>query len=397
MAAAALLSGAAIFMTASCQNNYDMGTYGYDANLLADCGIETVELSSPDGKSRILVVPCWQGRVLTSTTEGSEGISYGWVNAEFIRSGENNPQFNSWGGEERFWLGPEGGAGSWFFKKGDAQVYANWKVPAVMNTDAFEVYSREAGKLSMGRKVSLLNASDVRFEMELKRDVTLLDRAQVSCLLGIELPKDAKVVAYRTDNTILNDGDSAWTRETGVPSVWLLGCFNPTRTTTVFIPYETLSEGPVVKDDYFGKLPSERLVVRDGFIFFKIDGEYRAKIGLPKGRAKDLVASYDRQSHVLTILKYSLPAGEAEYVNSQWGLQDDAFGGDVINSYNDGPTDTGVIMGPFYEIETSSPGAFLAPGQSLTHTQFTLHIQGNEQDVLSIIKSVFGLDSVMEF
>ena len=48
------------------------------------------------------------------------------------------------------------------------------------------------------------------------------------------------------------------------------------------------------------------------------------------------------------------------YVNGQWGPQEDPFAGDVINSYNDGPVEDGSIMGPFYEIETSSPGG-LAP------------------------------------
>ena len=58
--------------------------------------------------------------------------------------------------------------------------------------------------------------------------------------------------------------------------------------------------------------------------------------------------------------KYVAPAEDALYVNSQWGDQDDPFDGDVINSYNDGPTEDGTIMGPFYEIEASSPAAALA-------------------------------------
>ena len=71
--------------------------------------------------------------------------------------------------------------------------------------------------------------------------------------------------------------------------------------------------------------------------------------------------------------------------------QEDAFGGDVINSYNDGPTETGVVMGPFFEIETSSPGAPLGPGQSLTHTQYTMHLEGSPADLEPVVRAVFGV------
>ena len=36
-------------------------------------------------------------------------------------------------------------------------------------------------------------------------------------------------------------------------------------------------------------------------------------------------------------------------------------------------------MGPFYEIETSSPAAALKPGESLTHIQTTIHITGDRK------------------
>ena len=49
-------------------------------------------------------------------------------------------------------------------------------------------------------------------------------------------------------------------------------------------------------------------------------------------------------------------------------------------------------MGPFYEIETSSPGAALAPGESLTHTQYTIHIEGDEAALAAIVEKVFGVD-----
>ena len=368
-----------------------MGTYGYDKDFLAERGIRTVELVSADGMGRVLMVPAWQGRVLTSTSGGRTAPGYGWINHGFIASGEFNPQFNSFGGEERFWIGPEGGPFSWFFKRGEVQDYAHWKVPSIIDSDPFAVDSVSDTAVSYSARASLENASGRRFEIGFRRAVSLLSREETEALLGVRLGAGVRAVVYRTDNTLVNEGAEAWTRETGMPSVWLLGCFHPSPTTTVFIPYNKGCAGRIVKDDYFGTMPPGRLVVDDGMVYFKIDGALRAKIGLPAGSARDVCGSYDSASGVLNILKYTVPAGPCDYVNSQWGPQDDAFGGDVINSYNDGPTETGVVMGPFFEIETSSPAAALAPGERLTHTQYTLHLEGAPSDLDPVVRAVFGV------
>ena len=95
---------------------------------------------------------------------------------------------------------------------------------------------------------------------------------------------------------------------------------------------------------------------------------------------------------VLTILWCSLPQEPAPYVNSKWGLQDHPYKGDVIHSYNDGPVEDGSVMGPFYEIETSSPGAELLPGGSMKHTQRMIHFQGDESALAGIVSGLFDLD-----
>lgn len=375
----------------SCNKSYEMGTYGYDLEYLAKKNIPVVELSSADGKSKLMVVPAWQGRVMTSTTDGNEGISYGWINYRFIDAGEPSGQFNPFGGEERFWIGPEGGPFSWYFKKGQEQVYVNWKVPAAIDTDTYDIESKFDDSIVFVKTIEAVNASDVNFRIGVKRTVALLTTEELESVIGVSLPEGVKSIAYKTENTLTNLGDEAWTKETGMPSVWLLGSFNPTPTTTVFIPYNQEFSGKIVNDEYFGKVPAERLVVDNGMIYFKIDGEYRSKIGLPSGSAKDICGSYDSKAGVLNILKYTVPERPADYVNGQWGPQEDPFSGDVINSYNDGPTDAGTIMGPFYEIETSSPGAALEKGKSLTHVQHTIHIQGKEEQLSSITQLVFGI------
>ena len=251
--------------------------------------------------------------------------------------------------------------------------------------------AQDERSVRFAKRIELTNASDFRFSIGVERTVELLDRARAAEVLGVAIPEEVKLVAYGSDNVLTNCGDEAWTRRTGMPSVWLLGMFNPTPTTTVFIPYDETFEGRKVNDEYFGKIPADRLVMADGMLYFKIDGEYRSKLGLPAGSARDICGSYDSEKGVLTILKYTLPQGEADYVNGQWGDQEDPFAGDVINSYNDGPTEDGTVMGPFYEIETSSPGAALAPGESLSHVQYTFHLQGDEARIGALIEALFGV------
>lgn len=383
------LAAAVLCCCVGCNKKYEMGTYGYDVAYFAKHGIGIVELV--DGRSKVMVIPAWQGRVQTSTTDGNEGTSYGWTNFRFIDEGKVSPQFNPYGGEERFWIGPEGGPFSWYFKKGAEQVYENWKVPSFIDTDAYDVVSKDDKSIVLAKEFEAENASGTLFRIGVNRRVALVSACELEELLGAQIPSSVKSLAYKTENTLENKGDFAWTKQTGMPSVWLLGTFNPTPTTTVFIPCEKEFKGRRINDEYFGKVPSERLIYDDGVFYFKIDGQYRSKIGLPRGSAKDICGSYDAAAGVLNILKYTVPQGDVDYVNGQWGHQDNPFGGDVINSYNDGPTETGYVQGPFYEIETSSPGAALAPGETLTHTQYTIHIQGSPEELEAIALKVFGV------
>lgn len=379
----------------SCTKRYEMGTYAYDKDFLSHYGIETLELKTDDGLSRVLLAPALQGRVMTSTTDGDAGMSYGWINHSFIEEGSVSLQFNPNGGEERLWIGPEGGPFSWFFRPGEEQVYANWRVPAVIDTEPFEVESASNKEVVFTKEFKVGNASGQDFDIRIRRAVILEDNAFLQELLGVTIPDEVRVLGYRTENTLTNQGDRVWGKQTGMPSIWLLGTFNPTPTTTVFIPFNPDYEGVPVNDMYFGRVPSDRLVLKDGMAYFKIDGQYRSKIGLPAGSAKDICGSYDAAAGVLNILKYTVPDGDVDYVNGQWGPQENPFGGDIINSYNDGPTETGFIQGPFYEIETSSPGAALAPGKSLTHVQHTIHLKGPEYLLTTVARAVFGVDLEM--
>lgn len=129
-------------------------------------------------------------------------------------------------------------------------------------------------------------------------------------------------------------------------------------------------------------------MVGERAIFFRGDGRERGKIGVPRPRARNVAGSYDPDSGVLTIVEFTLPSDAVDYVNSMWAHQAEPFRGDVTNSYNDGPLGPGQPpLGPFYEIESSSPAAALTPGQSLSHLHRTLHVQGPASELDAIARA----------
>jgi hypothetical protein len=170
--------------------------------------------------------------------------------------------------------------------------------------------------------------------------------------------------------------------------------FNPSEKGVVFIPFREGDEkelGPLVNDFYFGKVPDDRIVIDNGVIYFQADGNYRSKIGVSPKRALAYCGSYDPVKQKLTILWYSSLDRTTSYVNSVWGDQEDPFDGDAVNAYNDGPLEDGSIFGPFYEIESSSPAAFLAPGEKMEHIQRIFHISGDEEKLNEITNKLFGI------
>src|SRR5690606_33401447 len=134
------------------------------------------------------------------------------------------------------------------------------------------------------------------------------------------------------------------------------------------------------------------LIVKEGVIYFKADGLERGKIGLSPTRAKNIFGSYDASSSTLTLVKYSKPDKIASYVNSLWEIQTDPYNGDVINSYNDGPAKPGdKPLGPFYELESSSPAFDLKAGASGSHDQVTWHFEGDPDQLSILSEKVLGV------
>jgi hypothetical protein len=346
-------------------------------------------ISDAEGRGQVAVIPAWQGRVMTSTDAGAKGASYGWINREMIAAGKVLMHFNPYGGEDRLWLGPEGGQFSIFFAKGAAFDLDHWQTPAAFDTEPFEVASQSRDRVAFRRHFQMVNYSGTRFDVELNREVRMMTAADSWKALAVKPAAGVSIVSYESVNRLTNAGTAQWSPRTGLLSIWILGMYNAAPETTIVVPIREGTEaklGPRVNADYFGKVPANRLVADEKAVFFRGDGKYRSKIGISPRRAMPVLGSYDAKGGVLTLVQYTLPQNATRYVNSQWKLQADPFSGDVINSYNDDGK-----MGAFYEMESSSPAAELAPGKTVEHVHRTIHLRGSEAALDAVARATLGV------
>jgi hypothetical protein len=373
------------------KSSYLPGTFGYERDFLFRYHPDLVELSDEDGQAAALIVPAYQGRIMTSTLGGPSRPGFGWINHSLIAAPGKDLHMNAVGGEDRFWLGPEGGQFSIFFAPGKPFQFENWFVPAPIDTEPFEMLSAGRNFVQFQKHMHMRNYSNTEFKIRINRDIKLLSRQEVGSMLEIPMPASVQTVAFQSENSMRNTGSSQWTKDQGLLSIWILGMFNASDHSTVVIPFDSRGGklATAVTDDYFGKVPADRLRTENGFCPFKADGRYRSKVGIGPDYALPVAGSFDTTANVLTIVQFSFEKGRKEYVNSLWKLQEDPFSGDVVNAYNDGPLD-GIQMGRFYELESSSPAASLAPGESITHVHRTIHLSADSKQLDDIAYQVFG-------
>jgi len=343
--------------------------------------------------ARVAISGKYQARIMTSSVE-PQGPSLGFVNRAFIEAGKTATQFDNYGGEDRFWLGPEGGQYALYFAPGRPFEFENWQTPAAFQQGEWQQTASSPSSVTFVRAVSLSNYARTQFKIEVERKLSLLTLDDVRNRLGVSVPSGVQWVGFSSENTITNRGTQGWTEDQGLPSIWILGMFSPAPDTRIVLPFEKQAHGVIVNDRYFGKVPPDRLQIDEanGFVVFKADGRARGKIGLPPARAKSVLGSYSAAAQLLTVVHFTKPDGARRYVNNAWEISPEPYGGDVSNAYNDGPVEPGKpSLGGFYELESSSPAAGLAPGASLTHTHETYHFVGARDALETVALKVLGV------
>ena len=383
-----------LFMQCEEKMSMEESTFKQDVSFLKQY-TQVIVISEEEGNAQVAICPELQGRIMTSTAKGDDGLGFGWINYNFFKEGKQDEHMNAYGGEDRLWLGPEGGQYSIFFKPGVSMTFENWFTPPPINSESWTLTEQTQNSASMEKEMHLTNYSNTKFDLRINRKVILLPGESVKRILGIELTEGLNYVAYETENILTNIGDKGWNKETGTLSIWMLDMLKTGSDVTVVIPYKEGDEedlGPIATTNYFGEIPPDRIKMEGGTIYFKADGKKRGKLGLSWKRVKQFAGSYDAGRKILTIIAFTVPAEEKVYVNSLWEIQENPFKGDVLNSYNDGPLEDGSQMGPFYEIESSSRAAFLKPGESMTHYHRVFHFIGEAGELDKIVTEVLGVN-----
>lgn len=385
----------------SCQNTaeqtqdvndlaYEQGTFGYDLDFLTSKDEEVIVLKNKSGEGQVIVSPKYQAKVFTSTANGLEGESFGWINYEAFDA-EIDPHMNAYGGENRLWLGPEGGKFSIFFKPGTEMEFENWVTPPAIDTESWKIISKNNEGVSLQKETTFLNYAGTELRSAINRDIRILESNNIENMLKIILEADnVRSVGFATHNSVTNTGEEAWTKETGAPCLWILDMFNPSPSTTIVIPYNEKATSKVATTDYFGEIPQDRISYKDGILLFKADGKSRGKLGIGPDRAEPVAGSYDAKNNILTITTFDVDRN-AIYLNQEWTTEKDPLKGDAVNAYNDGPLEDGSQMGPFYEIESVSPAAFLDPGEKLDHQHNVFHFTGDKTALDKISQQVLGI------
>jgi hypothetical protein len=369
-----------------------MRKFDEDVEFLSLHGAAVKVLQAPSGGC-IAVSGKYQARVMTSAVE-AQAASLGFVNRGFIEAGKTGTAFDNYGGEDRFWLGPEGGQYALYFAAEKPFEFGNWQTPHAFQEGEWQEKTSSASSVTFAHSLSLANYAKTEFKVDVERKVSLLDAEQAKAALSLDVPAGVKWVGFSSENSITNKGSKAWAEDKGLPSIWILGMFNPAPGTRIVLPFEKSGVGDVVNDRYFGKVPADRLQVNQakGFVLFKADGQSRGKIGLSPARAKSVIGSYSAAGQMLTIVRFTKPAGAKKYVNNLWEVSKEPYGGDVSNAYNDGPVEPGKpSLGGFYELESSSPAAALAPGRALKHVHETYHFTGPREALEAIAVKVLGV------
>ncbi|MEO6150363.1 MAG: DUF6786 family protein, partial [Mucilaginibacter sp.] len=260
---------------------------------------------------------------------------------------------------------------------------------AAIDTELWELVSSSAKQASLSKTTKMLNYAGTTLDIKIDRDIAIIENDDIEQLLGIKLD-NIKAVGFSTINTLTNVGKKAWDKTSGAPVLWNLDMLSPSLKTVIVVPYIDTASGKVATTDYFGQIPMDRVTYKNGILLFKADGKSRGKLGIPPKRAKNMAGSYDGENHILTVTLFDID-NKGTYLNQEWNTDKDPFTGDAVNAYNDGPLADGSQMGPFYEIESVSPAAFLKPGEKLVHKHCVFHFTGDKEGLNSIALKTLGI------
>ena len=255
------------------------------------------------------------------------------------------------------------------------------------------------------REGRLVNYSGTPFEFRLERTIRLLARDAAARELALPVPAELKLVAFESENALDNTGTKAWTKQSG-PALDLDPGDVPAvaaheRGDSASGEGSESAPGRSSTTPTSARCPAIACVVRDGRLLLQRRRQAPQQ-DRPLARARDgRPRQLRRREQVLTIVQLHAARRAPPTTSTRCGrTRRIPTRGDVVNSYNDGPpAPGGKPLGPFYELETSSPAAELEPGGRLTHVHRTFHFQGARAGLDALARELLGvtLDEVEAF
>jgi len=302
---------------------------------------------------RVAVCPEWNGRVMTSTCDGLDGNSFGYVNVQAIDA-EN---FENFGGEDLWTISPL-----------DLSL---------------TIENIKENKTLLQRTLRMADANGQSVEFHLSRSISLLSRQRMGTLFGDAIAdalkqEDVSVVAFRTENTVRS-------QEKACVASRQRGMFNACPHTFIVIstpPENFLSKPPTIDIDYLGGSPHGRIRHIADALLFRADGRGRCRATIPFSAVPPLFGAVELRSGTLTLWMFDVPE-ESEEKN-------------IIRIYNHGHPHTGGLdWATYYEMNSFSAARELLPEHALSYCQCTLHLNAGNDILGGLVRQIFdvSLDS----
>ena len=159
--------------------------------------------------------------ILTSSSNGMKGISYGWFNRNLIDSAKYENNYSAIAGEGRLFFGPEAGKYSVFFNPDSTQGHKA-VTRAAFDTLSFKLISESEKSVTYGNEFHLINYQRFRFVFNVERTITVLNKNEIEQCLYTESNDSVSYVAYsiytKIKNTLISRN---WS---GPGERWLIAC-----------------------------------------------------------------------------------------------------------------------------------------------------------------------------
>lgn len=408
---------------------------------------KVVELCNQFG-GRVAVCPEWNGRVMSSTSDGLDGNSFGMINVASINAGADDPSFDFYGGEDQLTLSPEGGPFSLYHSTGPRdQFVAAPSSPDYSNgfsEGPFHVDSVPPDpEIRMRRSVRLTNLAGARFDLDIVRTIRLLSMQEIVSIFGDGLAvsleqSDVSFVGFASINSLVNCGQ-AHSKSSGLVSIRTRSMYNSGASTVAIVPFRRGNDedlGPAFCADFFGMSPHGRLRVLPEAALLRADSKFRCRIGLSRKRALPRIGSIDFREGILTLVAFDMPERpwEYDYLSNEYCdtvaravpdfvsarefhlrspadrevgeagarheenptnccSRDRLYAGEVVRAYNHGPSVPGEILSSFfYEFDVFSPARELVRGGTLKHHQYTLHVNADNRTLEYLVRNLLHVE-----